>query len=103
VASAFKRIIPPDLYCFEPHQPELPSLSPTPSWISLGHGSKSEGNAGNAWAKLSAKLLHRACLAAREPCPPDFRMEDVKYAEALQRTLPWVVKSYDKRRTGSTG
>ena len=28
VASAFKRIIPPDLYFFEPHQPELSEFIP---------------------------------------------------------------------------
>ena len=74
VASAFKRIIPPDLYFFEPHQPELCEFIPnTFVDITPVHGAEGEGDGGHAGAGLPADLLHRARRAARQPRPPDLR------------------------------
>ena len=94
VASAFKRIIPPDLYYFEPHQPEMCEFHPntfvdvTPVMEQKRKAMecmKSQNYLQNYYAELASRRGNHARRIAG--------MEDVKYAEALQRTLPWVVKS----------
>jgi 4-oxalomesaconate hydratase len=94
VASAFKRIIPPDLYFFEPHQPELSEFVPntfvdiTPVMaqkVQAMQAMRAQGYLQTYYAELAARRGNHARRLSG--------MEDVKYAEALQRTLPWVVKS----------
>jgi len=94
VASAFKRIIPPDLYCFEPHQPELSEFIPntfvdiTPVMdrkIKAMHAMQAQGYLQSYYTELAARRGNHARRISG--------IEDVKHAEALQRTLPWVVRS----------
>jgi 4-oxalomesaconate hydratase len=94
VASAFKRIIPPDLYFFEPHQPELSEFVPntfvdiTPVMaqkVQAMQAMRAQGYLQTYYTELAARRGNHARRISG--------MEDVKYAEALQRTLPWVVKS----------
>jgi 4-oxalomesaconate hydratase len=94
VASAFKRIIPPDLYFFEPHQPELSEFVPntfvdiTPVMaqkVQAMQAMRAQGYLQTYYTELAARRGNHARRISG--------MEVVKYAEALQRTLPWVVKS----------
>jgi 4-oxalomesaconate hydratase len=93
VASAFKRIIPPDLYFFEPHQPELSEFVPntfvdiTPVMeqkVKAMQAMQAQGYLRSYYTELAARRGNHARRISG--------MEDVKYAEALQRTLPWVVR-----------
>jgi 4-oxalomesaconate hydratase len=93
VASAFKRIIPPDLYFFEPHQPELSEFVPntfvdiTPVMeqkVKAMEAMRAQGYLQTYYTELAARRGNHARRISG--------MEEVKYAEALQRTLPWVVK-----------
>ena len=93
MASAFKRINPPDLYFFEPHQPELCEFVPntfvdiTPVMdrkIKAMQAMRAQGYLQSYYTELAARRGNHARRISG--------MEDVKYAEALQRTLPWVVK-----------
>jgi 4-oxalomesaconate hydratase len=94
VASAFKRIIPPDLYFFEPHQPELSEFVPntfvdiTPVMdrkLKAMQAMRAQGYLQSYYTELAARRGNHARRISG--------MEDVKQAEALQRTLPWVVRS----------
>ena len=94
VASAFSRINPPDLYFFEPHQPELCEFRPntfvdiTPVMEQKKKAMecmKAQGYLQTYYTELASRRGNHARRIAG--------MEEVKYAEALQRTLPWVVKS----------
>ena len=94
VASAFKRIIPPDLYFFEPHQPELSEFVPntfvdiTPVMeqkVKAMQAMRAQGYLQTYYTELAARRGNHARRISG--------MEDVKQAEALQRTLPWVVRS----------
>jgi 4-oxalomesaconate hydratase len=94
VASAFKRIIPPDLYFFEPHQPELSKFVPntfvdiTPVMdrkLRAMQAMQAQGYLQSYYTELAARRGNHARRISG--------VEDVKYAEALQRTLPWVVKN----------
>ena len=94
VASAFKRIIPSDLYFFEPHQPELSEFVPntfvdiTPVMdrkVMAMQAMQAQGYLQSYYTELAARRGNHARRISG--------MEDVKHAEALQRTLPWVVKS----------
>jgi 4-oxalomesaconate hydratase len=94
VASAFKRIIPPDLYFFEPHQPELSEFVPntfvdiTPVMeqkVQAMQAMRAQGYLQSYYTELAARRGNHARRISG--------MEDVKQAEALQRTLPWVVRS----------
>ena len=94
VASAFSRINPPDLYFFEPHQPELCEFHPntfvdiTPVMEQKKKAMecmKAQGYLQTYYTELASRRGNHARRIAG--------MEEVKYAEALQRTLPWVVKS----------
>jgi 4-oxalomesaconate hydratase len=94
VASAFKRIIPPDLYFFEPHQPELSEFVPntfvdiTPVMeqkVKAMQAMRAQGYLQTYYTELAARRGNHARRISG--------MEDVKHAEALQRTLPWVVRS----------
>ena len=94
VASAFKRIIPPDLYCFEPHQPELSEFIPN-TFVDITPVMDRKVRAMQAMHAQSYLQNYYTELASRRGnhARRISGMEDVKYAEALQRTLPWVVKS----------
>ena len=94
MASAFERIIPPDLYFFEPHQPELSEFVPntfvdiTPVMdqkLKAMQAMQAQGYLQSYYTELAARRGNHARRISG--------MEDVKHAEALQRTLPWVVKS----------
>jgi 4-oxalomesaconate hydratase len=94
VASAFKRITPPDLYYFEPHQPELCEFLPN-TFVDVTPVFDLKRDAMEVMQAQSYLQNYYAELAARRGnhARRISGMEDVRYAEALQRTLPWVVKS----------
>jgi len=94
VASAFKRINPPDLYFFEPHQPELCEFKPN-TFVDITPVIEQKRQAMAAIQAQSYLQNYYTELASRRGnhARRISGMNEVKYAEALQRTLPWVVKS----------
>ncbi len=94
VASAFSRITPPDLYFFEPHQPELCEFHPN-TFVDITPVMEQKRKAMEFMQAQSYLQSYYAELAARRGnhARRISGMKEVKYAEALQRTLPWVVKS----------
>jgi 4-oxalomesaconate hydratase len=94
VASAFKNIIPPDLYFFEPHQPELCEFTPN-TFVDITPVMEKKTKAMECMQAQSYLKSYYAELASRRGnhARRISGMEEVKFAEALQRTLPWVVKS----------
>jgi 4-oxalomesaconate hydratase len=94
VSSAFKRIIPPDLYFFEPHQPELCEFNPN-TFVDITPVMEQKRKAMECMKAQSYLQSYYTELASRRGnhARRIAGMEEVKYAEALQRTLPWVVKS----------
>lgn len=94
VASAFKHIIPPDLYYFEPHQPELCDFLPN-TFVDITPVFDQKRRAMEVMQAQSYLQNYYAELAARRGnhARRISGMEEVRYAEALQRTLPWVMKS----------
>ena len=94
VASAFSRITPPDLYFFEPHQPELCDFKPnvfvdiTPVMekkIKAMDAMKAQGYLHQYYSELASRRANHARRISG--------MVNVKFAEAHVRTLPWVVTS----------
>jgi 4-oxalomesaconate hydratase len=94
VASAFKRISPPDWYLFEPHQPELCQFVPntfvdiTPVMdkkIKAMAVMKAQSYLKDYYTELASRRGNHARRISGKPA--------VRYAEALQRMLPWVVES----------
>ena len=94
VASAFRRITPPDLYYFEPHQPELCEFKPntlvdiTPVMeqkIKAMEVIQAQSYLKDYYSELAARRGNHARRISGK--------SEVEYAEALQRTLPWVVQS----------
>ena len=94
VASAFQRIKPPDLYLFEPHQPELCEFSPN-TFVDITAVMELKLKAMQAMQSQSYLQSYYAELAARRGnhARRISGMGEIRYAEAFQRTLPWVVKS----------
>jgi 4-oxalomesaconate hydratase len=94
VASAFSRINPPDLYFFEPHQPELCEFSPN-TFVDITPVFEQKRKAMDVMQAQSYLQDYYTELASRRGnhARRISGMSDVRYAEALQRTLPWVVKS----------
>jgi 4-oxalomesaconate hydratase len=94
VASAFKHITPPDLYFFEPHQPELCDFKPN-TFVDITAVMEQKLKAMEAMRAQSYLHRYYAELASRRGnhARRISGSEEVKFAEALQRTLPWVVKS----------
>jgi 4-oxalomesaconate hydratase len=94
VASAFQRIIPPDFYFFEPHQPELCDFSPN-TFVDITPVMEQKVKAMAAMQAQSYLQSYYTDLAARRGnhARRISGMGEIKFAEALQRTLPWVVKS----------
>jgi 4-oxalomesaconate hydratase len=94
VASAFKRINPPDWYLFEPHQPELCEFVPntfvdiTPVMdqkIKAMAAMKAQSYLKDYYTELASRRgNHARRISGRQ---------GVRFAEALQRMLPWVVES----------
>jgi 4-oxalomesaconate hydratase len=94
VASAFQRITPPDLYYFEPHQPELCDFTPN-TFVDITPVFEQKRKAMEVIQAQSYLKNYYSELAERRGnhARRISGMDDVRYAEALQRTLPWVVKS----------
>jgi 4-oxalomesaconate hydratase len=94
VASAFKRIDPPDWYLFEPHQPELCQFVPntfvdiTPVMekkIQAMAVMKAQSYLKDYYTELAARRGNHARRISGNKA--------VRYAEAMQRMVPWVVNS----------
>ena len=94
VASAFKRINPPDLYFFEPHQPELCDFTPN-TFVDITPVMEQKSQAMAVMQAQSYLQSYYTELASRRGnhARRISGMQEVKFAEAMQRTLPWVVKS----------
>ncbi len=94
VASAFNRITPPDLYFFEPHQPELCDFKPNvfvdiTSVMEMKTKAMDAMRAQSYLHKYYSELATRRANHARRISGS----ADIKFAEAHYRTLPWVVTS----------
>jgi 4-oxalomesaconate hydratase len=94
VASAFKRIDPPAWYLFEPHQPELCQFVPntfvdiTPvleKKIQAMAVIKAQSYLKDYYTELAARRGNHARRISGN--------KEVRYAEAMQRMVPWVVNS----------
>jgi 4-oxalomesaconate hydratase len=94
VSSAFKRITPPDLYFFEPHQPELCDFTPN-TFVDITPVMEQKRKAMEVMQAQSYLQSYYTELASRRGnhARRISGQEEVKFAEAMQRTLPWVVKN----------
>ena len=94
VASAFKNITPPELYFFEPHQPELCDFRPN-TFLDITPVMELKRKAMGTMQAQSYLQTYYTELASRRAnhARRISGQEEVKFAEAFQRTLPWVVKS----------
>ena len=94
VASAFKNITPPELYFFEPHQPELCDFKPN-TFLDITPVMELKRKAMGTMQAQSYLQTYYTELASRRAnhARRISGQEEVKFAEAFQRTLPWVVKS----------
>jgi 4-oxalomesaconate hydratase len=93
VASAFESITPPQLFLFEPHQPELCNFTPTTFVdITSVFDAKVEAMAAmEAQKYLQTYYAQRAEQRGNHARRASGRGE-VRYAEAFQRVLPQVVE-----------
>jgi 4-oxalomesaconate hydratase len=93
VASAFQGINPPDLYLFEPHQPELCDFTPN-TFIDITPVMDKKIKAMQSMQAQSYLQSYYTELASRRAnhARRISGMSEIQFAEALQRTLPWVVK-----------
>jgi 4-oxalomesaconate hydratase len=92
VSSAFATIAPPDLYLFEPHQPELCNFTPT-TFVDITDvlDAKREAMAAmEAQAYLQTYYAQRAEQRGNHARRASGRAE-IRAAEAFQRVLPQVV------------
>ncbi len=94
VASAFENITPPDLYYFEPHQPELCGFTPN-TFVDITPAMEQKRKAMEVMQAQRYLQTYYAELASRRAnhARRISGRGEIQYAEALQRTLPWVVKS----------
>lgn len=94
VASAFKRIQPPDWYLFEPHQPELSGFVPN-TFVDITDVFDQKMAAMSIMGAQSYLKAYYAELAARRGNHARRISGNtaVQYAEAFQRMVPWVVDS----------
>jgi len=94
VASGFKTIPPPDLFLFEPHQPELCNFTPT-TFVDIT--SVIEQKRAAMAAMASQKYLQTYYDQRAEQRGNHARrasgVKDIAYAEAFQRVLPQVVET----------
>ncbi len=92
VASGFTTVLPPQLYLFEPHQPEQCGFLPTTYVdITAVFAQKQQAMAAMAAQKYlqqyyTEQAEHRANHARRAS-----GRQDIRYAEAFQRVYPQVV------------
>ena len=92
VASAFDSIRPPDLFLFEPHQPELCNFTPT-TFVDITAVFEAKRE---AMAAMEAQQYLQTYYAQRAEQRGNHARrasgnQDVRYAEAFQRVLPQVV------------
>lgn len=92
VASGFKTVQPPELFLFEPHQPEQCDFVPT-TFVDISAVFPQKQRAMEAMAAqqylrqyYTEQAEHRANHARRVS-----GKKDIRYAEAFQRVLPQVV------------
>ena len=91
-ASAFDSIRPPDLFLFEPHQPELCNFTPT-TFVDITRGLRAKRE---AMAAMEAQKYLQTYYAQRAEQRGNHARrasgdQDVRYAEAFQRVIPQVV------------
>ena len=93
VASAFKRITPPELYFFEPHQPELCGFEPN-TFVDITSVMEQKRQAMAVMTAQSYLQSYYTELASRRGnhARRISGMQEVEYAEAMLRVLPLVVK-----------
>ncbi|MEM7332554.1 MAG: PIG-L family deacetylase, partial [Chloroflexota bacterium] len=93
VASAFKRITPSDWYSFEPHQPELSEFVPN-TFIDITPVMDKKVKAMNVMSAQGYLIDYYTELASRRGnhARRISGKQVVKFAEAHQRLVPWVVK-----------
>lgn len=94
VSSAFERINLPDFYLFEPHQPELCDFIPN-TFIDITPVMDQKLKAMAVMQAQSYLQSYYTDLASRRGnhARRISGIGEILYAEALQRMLPWVVKS----------
>ena len=94
VSSAFARINPPDLYFFEPHQPELCDFHPN-TFVDITPVIEQKKKAMECMKAQSYLQTYYTELGSRRAnhARRISGLQEIKFAEAMQRTLPWVVKS----------
>jgi 4-oxalomesaconate hydratase len=92
VASAFERIDPPDLYFFEPHQPELCEVMPN-TFVDITPVMDRKVQAMSAMKAQSYLQEYYTDLAARRGnhARRISGNKGIRFAEAYQRALPRVV------------
>jgi 4-oxalomesaconate hydratase len=92
VASAFDSIRPPDLFLFEPHQPELCNFTPT-TFVDITAVYEAKQRAMAAMAAQSYLQTYYAQRAEQRGNHARRASGDqsVRYAEAFQRVIPQVV------------
>jgi 4-oxalomesaconate hydratase len=92
VQSAFKTIRPPQMFLFEPHQPELCNFMPTTFVDITSVFEKKQAAMGHMKAQAylqtyyAERAAHRGNHARRASGD-----QEVRYAEAFQRVIPQVV------------
>ena len=94
VASAFKTIKPPALFLFEPHQPELCNFTPT-TFVDITEVYERKVE---AMAEMKAQHYLQSYYAERAGHRGNHARrasgnQDVRYAEAFQRTIPQLVST----------
>ena len=94
VASAFKRITPPDWYLFEPHQPELSEFTPN-TFVDITSVMEQKIKAMAVMKAQSYLKDYYTELASRRGnhARRISGKQEVKYAEAFQGMVPRVVAS----------
>jgi 4-oxalomesaconate hydratase len=94
IASAFSRITPPELYFFEPHQPELCDFRPN-VFVDITPVMEKKTRAMDAMRAQSYLHAYYTELATRRAnhARRISGNADIKFAEAHFRALPWVVTS----------
>ena len=100
VSSAFPTITPPQLFLFEPHQPELCNFTPDGArrhHLGVGHEARRDG--GDAGPAVPADLLRPARRAARQPRAPGLgRPVGALRASPFSASSPQVVAAAVTRR-----